>query len=956
MHATHRATTTLVLAVFLASTAPHAALAQVITQHEVGILRAPVADRQDGDRFGHAIAMDEDYLVVGAPGDDERGVDAGAAYVFARQGLTWVLQAKLAPAALQPGDAFGTAVDVKQGHIVVGAPGDDRQLNEAGLQLGRFENRGAAYLFDSVAGAWTLARRYEPRAPDFYPYYGNVTPGAGDAFGSAVALLWNVYVAFGAPLTDAATPDVGAVYVCYIEGTACQQFVGPSESTPAAGGRAVGPGRLGASLTFGPQLRAGQPSDSSRGGGVLSFSWTGGTGGIPLHWEPSGYGSAPVGDVTSASTLGASISGRWISAPAATVPGDPTGPASGAAWILASLTTPFAIYPASGRDATMRFGTSIADAGSAVFVGSVHSGQTGPAVPVMRFDAQDDGSWVHAASLMPAGVTAGDAYGASVVSSGTYVFVGSPVSTDVPGGFVAVFLNDGDHDGLPDNWETRFALSPTSAAGPDGAAGDNDGDGVSNLDEYAAQTHPAANPAFTRYFAEGATTWQFGTWIFIANPGTNEAHTQLRFLLGDGSVRSHVLWVPPMSMQYVAVHDLIDMHDAEFATTIESDQPIVTDRAMWWPRGPGVNPYGSHAERAIVAPAPTWYFAEGATHSGFDLFYLLQNPDNAPVTVRARYLRPFDAPLEKLYTLPPLSRTTIWVNTEAFDTGGGPTALLASADVAAVFDVQASGNIIVERSLYRTGPAGRPFESGHESAGVTAPASDWFFAEGKTGDTFDTFFLIANPNEAPAQIRAEYLLDDGRTFTRDLTVAANARTNIWADVESFDDGATFPLADAAFSTRVTVLNGQPVIAERSMWWPGPSFTTWHEAHNSFGSTETGTKWVAAFGAEVPGNRTSSETATYFLIANPGATTAEVTVTPLLAGGPSTSPRTATIPPHSRATVSFGPFGVLPEQFFGAIVESIGSPAVPIVVERSVYRVAGALNWPVGSAALLTKVQ
>ena len=66
------------------------------------------------------------------------------------------------------------------------------------------------------------------------------------------------------------------------------------------------------------------------------------------------------------------------------------------------------------------------------------------------------------------------------------------------------------------------------------------------------------------------------------------------------------------------------MQSAEFATTIESDAPIVVDRTMRWP--PGANAYGSHADRAVVAPGTTWYLAEGATHSGFDLFYLIENP------------------------------------------------------------------------------------------------------------------------------------------------------------------------------------------------------------------------------------------------------------------------------------------------------------------------------------------
>ena len=52
--------------------------------------------------------------------------------------------------------------------------------------------------------------------------------------------------------------------------------------------------------------------------------------------------------------------------------------------------------------------------------------------------------------------------------------------------------------------------------------------------------------------------------------------------------------------------------------------------------------------------------------------------------------------------------------------------------------------IIVERAMYLDQP-GRAFGAGHESAGVTAPATQWFLAEGATGSFFDLFILIANP-------------------------------------------------------------------------------------------------------------------------------------------------------------------------------------------------------------------
>lgn len=104
------------------------------------------------------------------------------------------------------------------------------------------------------------------------------------------------------------------------------------------------------------------------------------------------------------------------------------------------------------------------------------------------------------------------------------------------------------------------------------------------------------------------------------------------------------------------------------------------------------------------------------------------------------------------------------------------------------------------------------------------------------------------------------------------------------------------MANVAFSTTLSSLNAVPIIVERSLWWPGPTFATWHETHNSFGGAETGTLWVAAFG-EVPQVLSSNMSG----IANPTTEAATVRVTLLGDTGPGLT-KTYTVAAKSRFNV------------------------------------------------------
>ena len=75
--------------------------------------------------FGTSVAICSDTIIVGAYGDDTKGVNAGAAYVFAWNGSTWTEQQKLTASGGAANDYFGTSVAVDGTTVVVGADRDD---------------------------------------------------------------------------------------------------------------------------------------------------------------------------------------------------------------------------------------------------------------------------------------------------------------------------------------------------------------------------------------------------------------------------------------------------------------------------------------------------------------------------------------------------------------------------------------------------------------------------------------------------------------------------------------------------------------------------------------------------------------------------------------------------------------------------------------------------------------
>ncbi|HXO28955.1 MAG TPA: hypothetical protein VOA80_16515 [Thermoanaerobaculia bacterium] len=157
------------------------------------------ADGVVGAHFGFSVSLKGNTLVVGAPGDSDRGSLSGSVYVFALQG-TWQQTAKFHADDGRPFDEFGSAVAVAVpgNEIVVGAPFAD--------DLQRFQNFGAAYVFHwTMNSGWALETGGKLTAGAFRP--GNIQ------FGSAVAIGGDL-IAVGAPGDDMNNfTDSGSAYV-----------------------------------------------------------------------------------------------------------------------------------------------------------------------------------------------------------------------------------------------------------------------------------------------------------------------------------------------------------------------------------------------------------------------------------------------------------------------------------------------------------------------------------------------------------------------------------------------------------------------------------------------------------------------------------------------------------------------------------------------------------------------
>jgi hypothetical protein len=124
-------------------------------------------DGEAFDLFGNEVSISGNYAIVGSIWDDDNGENSGSAYIFARNGPSWIQAQKLTANEGAAADDFGWSVSISDSYAIVGARGDDDNGNYS----------GAAYVYRILGTTWVELQKL--KASD---------GTAGDLFGGSVSL------------------------------------------------------------------------------------------------------------------------------------------------------------------------------------------------------------------------------------------------------------------------------------------------------------------------------------------------------------------------------------------------------------------------------------------------------------------------------------------------------------------------------------------------------------------------------------------------------------------------------------------------------------------------------------------------------------------------------------------------------------------------------------------------
>jgi hypothetical protein len=362
------------------------------------------SDGETGEQFAWSLAVSGDTALVGARLDDDKGAEAGAAYVFVRTAGAWSQQQKLTAGDGAAGQWFGWSVALDGDTALVAAYRDN-----AGA--------GAVYAFQRTEGVWS--ERQKLTASD---------AEAGDAFGSALALSGDAAFAT-APFDDDRGGDAGAAYFFERAGGVWSQ----RQKLTASDGADDDSLGLLAAATSGDTAVFGA-SSAGAGGAAYVFGRSGGV------WAEQQKLTASDGEAGDSFGYPVAVSGDTLLVGGSN--DDDNGSNAGSAYVFTRTGTTWSqrqkLTPSDGAAGDV-FGASLAFLGdTAVITSQLDNSGAGSAYVFVRTGA----TWAEQSKLTAPDGAATDYFGLSVALSDTTVLVGAVRADNVAVNSGAVYVFD----------------------------------------------------------------------------------------------------------------------------------------------------------------------------------------------------------------------------------------------------------------------------------------------------------------------------------------------------------------------------------------------------------------------------------------------------------------------------------------------------------------------------------
>ncbi|MFD1016028.1 T9SS type A sorting domain-containing protein [Winogradskyella rapida] len=430
------------------------------------IIKATASDGAATDNFGFRVAIDGDYAIVGARGNDDAGSDSGSAYILVRSGNSWVEQTKLTASDGASGDAFGRSVAIAGDYAIVGAPFDDDGASAS----------GSAYIFKRSGNSWTEQAKL------------TASDGAvSDYFGYSVAIDGD-YAIIGASYDDDGASASGSAYIFNRSGNSW------TEQTKLTASDAAATDYFGYSVAIdGDYAIVGAYNNAHAGyrsGSAYIFVRSGNS------WAEQAKLTASDG-VTS-DYFGCSVAIAGDSAIVGAYLDDDAGSSSGSAYIFmrsGNIWTEQAKLTASDADGADQFGYSVAITGDSAIVGAYGNNDAGSSSGSAYIFKRLGNSWTEQSKLTASDADVFDYFGWSVAIAGDSAIIGALRNSDAGTDSGSAYFFELETPEPPADINWNEIINTTAS---DGVANDEFGFSVAIDGDYAivgARFNDDAGPA-----------------------------------------------------------------------------------------------------------------------------------------------------------------------------------------------------------------------------------------------------------------------------------------------------------------------------------------------------------------------------------------------------------------------------------------------------------------------------